>query len=173
MMYWTLFSTVWKLLKSELNVKCNSTRQSLHTAEELNTHFVKVANQLISNIPPAKTSSSTFVNNLNKSPVNSICFWQTDENEILKSINELKSSTSNDLYGLNSTVIKFVAPTIAKPLSVLINRCIDEGIFPSCLKVAKTIALHKKGDINNINNYRPISILPIISKIFEKILKKT
>ena len=46
---------------------------------------------------------------------------------------------------------------------------LDSGIFPSGLKISKILAIFKKGDVNSLNNYRPISVLPAISKIFERI----
>lgn len=60
---------------------------------------------------------------------------------------------------------------ISQPLTVLINQCIIEGVFPDALKVAKVTPIYKKVSVYNIANYRPISILPTISKIFETILK--
>ena len=55
-------------------------------------------------------------------------------------------------------------------LCALINKSFDQGYFPSSLKIARVIPLHKGGDKRLVNNYRPISILPTISKIFEKIV---
>jgi retron-type reverse transcriptase len=58
----------------------------------------------------------------------------------------------------------------AKLLKPLINESINLGIFPTCLKTANVIPIFKKGDPTNLNNYRPISLLPVISKVFEKVL---
>ena len=57
---------------------------------------------------------------------------------------------------------------IVLPITALINHCIGQGIFPDKLKIASVIPLHKGGDINDPHNYRPISILPTLSKVFEK-----
>ena len=51
---------------------------------------------------------------------------------------------------------------------MLINRSINEGIFPSSMKIAKIIPLHKDGAIDNPDNFRPISLLPVMSKLIEK-----
>ena len=55
-------------------------------------------------------------------------------------------------------------------MAKLINRSIQEGFFPVCLKTAKVIPLHKNGSFENPSNYRPISLLSSLSKVFEKVL---
>ena len=59
---------------------------------------------------------------------------------------------------------------VAKPLSLIINQSLCTGIFPKNLKMAKAIPLFKKGDSHLIDNYRPVSLLPAISKVFEKVV---
>jgi hypothetical protein len=51
----------------------------------------------------------------------------------------------------------------------LINLSINTGVFPDSLKVAKVTSIHKKNDPLNKSNYRPISVLPIFSKVYEKV----
>ena len=62
---------------------------------------------------------------------------------------------------------KFAFAKILKPL---INESIEKGVFPDCLKTATVIPLFKKGNTDDLNNYRPISLLPVMSKVFEKVL---
>ena len=57
-----------------------------------------------------------------------------------------------------------------KPLTLLINQTLSTGIFPNELKISRVRPLFKNGNTSNINNYRPISILPSISKIFEYVI---
>jgi hypothetical protein len=52
----------------------------------------------------------------------------------------------------------------------LINQSLTESKFPNCLKTAKIIPIFKKGDKTNLNNYRPIALLPVLSKVFEKVV---
>ena len=59
---------------------------------------------------------------------------------------------------------------IAQPLSLVVNQAFNTGVFPSKLKLAKVIPLFKKGDKTSIENYRPIALLPCMSKVLEKII---
>ena len=57
---------------------------------------------------------------------------------------------------------------ISKPLGDLINLSFNSGKFPNCIKTAKVTPIFKKGDQDNCNNYRPISLLSNLSKLMEK-----
>jgi len=67
-------------------------------------------------------------------------------------------------------VVKVIANIIANPLSHLINNSLETGIFPNALKISKVIPIFKTGDQNILSNYRPISLLPVFSKVFEKVI---
>ena len=79
----------------------------------------------------------------------------------------------NKPTNLNTYPIKIIknARRILSPiLAHLINNSLSKGCFPNSLKRARVVPLHKGGDRDDINNYRPISILPLFSKIFERIM---
>ena len=61
-------------------------------------------------------------------------------------------------------------PVIKLPLCYVINRLLNSGEFPDLMKIAKVLPLHKGGELEVTDNYRPISLLPIISKVLEKIV---
>ena len=61
--------------------------------------------------------------------------------------------------------------SISNILSYLINLCIQQGIFPNCLKTAKVVTKYKSGNIDDPSNYWPISLLSSFSKMLEKVLK--
>ena len=67
-------------------------------------------------------------------------------------------------------IYKILAPLIAHTVLMLFNNSLSEGIFPECFKTAKIIPIFKSGDSNSTANYRPISILPFFSKMFENLL---
>ena len=84
----------------------------------------------------------------------------------------IKTFNVNKAIGPNSilvTILKEIKE-ISEPLSSLINLPFDTGEFPNCLKLAKVIPVYKKGDQQECNNYRPISLLSNISKLIEKLL---
>ena len=83
----------------------------------------------------------------------------------LKSLNRKKAEGSD---GIPSCILKDCAQELAPPLAHLINLSLKTGTVPNELKVAKIIPIHKNGKKSEYTNYRPISILPVISKILEK-----
>ena len=60
--------------------------------------------------------------------------------------------------------------SLVQPLSLILTGCIDTGVYPDTWKKSNIVPVHKKGDKQIVNNYRPVSLLPICSKILEKII---
>ena len=89
---------------------------------------------------------------------------------LLVSITIMKLANKNScgFDGISTNVLKIIEPAITKPLTILTNQVLCTGMFPDKLKIAKVIPIHKKGDATVFNNYRPISLLPAISKVLEK-----
>ena len=79
-----------------------------------------------------------------------------------------KNSSGND--EISNRLLKSVKSEISKPLTIIINQSLETGISPDALKVANVKPLFKKSDNCCLNNYRPISLLPTISKIFERVM---
>ena len=84
--------------------------------------------------------------------------------QIIKDLNPNKSSD------ISPRILKLFTHIIAPLLTTLFNNCLRLGIFPDELKIARIIPLYKSGDKSDITNYRPISLLPVLSKIFEKLI---
>ena len=71
---------------------------------------------------------------------------------------------------LSPFVMKQCVDTYVEPITVLINNSFYHGIFPGELKLAKVVTIFKSDDSSNINNYRPISVLPFFSEIYERLM---
>ena len=75
-----------------------------------------------------------------------------------------------DLMNIPVFIYKILEPIISPTVSMLFNNSVSEGIFPECFRTAKIIQNFKSGDSNSTVNYTPISMLPFLSKIFEKLM---
>ena len=85
-------------------------------------------------------------------------------------LNNLKPKPSCGYDGISTKLLKTCKLEICKSVILIINQTLSTVIFPDSLKVAKVIPLYEKGDKALFDHYRPISILPSISKIFERII---
>ena len=94
---------------------------------------------------------------------------QIHDLEVVNIIRSLNNS-SPVWDDIPSFFTKRVLNSYIKPLTVLINRSFQEGIVPDEIKLAKVIPIYKSGSTMELNNYRPISVLNIFSKIFERLM---
>ena len=137
------------------------------SADNFNKYFCSVADELISTmntIPQADLTSSDVL------ITGHFDFHEITFNELREVFSVIKSTSSNDAYGLNYKLLKCVKNLILMPLTKLINFCIRNHVFPVCLSISRVIPIYKKGNINEASNYRPISLTPVIGKIFETVL---
>ena len=95
-------------------------------------------------------------------------FTPIEEEETKTIIKNLKPKNSSGHDRISLILLKASINSIAKPLTCIINQSLKTGRFPSKLKFAKSIPIFKKGDEHDFNNYKPISLLHSISKVFEK-----
>ena len=94
----------------------------------------------------------------------------TDHYEITKIITSLKSKNSSGHDNINSKFFKLIKQDIISPLVILFNKSLETGVVPDLMKLAEIIPIYKSKDKTLLNNYRPISLLPIFSKLMEKIV---
>ena len=162
--------SIWKAI----NMLTNSHHKNQDTVkdispEELNIHFANVATNIILN-------DKTNVNDLqklqefcqSKNIRSSFSIPFISVNDVLKLLLHSKPSRSRDLDDIDGNILKIAAYAIADSLTYIYNLCIEKQHFPKKFKLAKVIPLHKGGDRATPSNYRPISILSIISKPLEK-----
>ena len=146
----------------------------LSVAEKFNSFYTSVASKLVEKLPKCTNKfNSSFVFNFYSSKgvkPNSYNFSMVLESQVLKYIDKLGFNKATGLDGIPARFVKDSASIIANPLSHIINLSIIQGLVPDDLKLARVVPLHKKNDKTEVGNYRPVSILNIISKILERVI---
>ena len=171
----------WKLINSLLNAKKSKTdfphfflieNQKVSNEQQIADHFNKffasIGHRLASNI--TSSSTCTFNSHLNNPRNLEFNFQPVNINEIIKIINQFKPKTSIGNDNLSMKLLKKISVPLSGPISIIINQSLCTGIFPDDLKTAKILPLFKKDCNKILDNYRPISLLPCISKIFERVV---
>ena len=133
----------------------------------MNHYVINVADNLAQKIPKPNTKFQDYLKNPN---VHSLYLREISPHEIDEIIHDLGSNKSGDIYGNTSNLVKLGGPVLTQILTLLFNKSLDQGVFPSALKVSKIIPIHKGDSLFEMSNYRPISLLPIFSKILEKLM---
>lgn len=103
--------------------------------------------------------------------MNSLFLSPCSELEIYSFLMRLNKNTAAGNDEIKAIPITFVANLLSAPLQHICNRALVTGIFPAAMKTARVTVLHKGGPINDFNNYRPISVLPLFSKVLENVIK--
>ena len=171
---------IWKAVNeaSSRNVKSSSpqcivTEGVQHTtpsfiAAAMNSHFTSIAKTLADKIYSAvAVITSTPVMS---QPTPAFHLNHVDEDTVLNHLLSLKTNKAIGLDFISARLLKYGARAICRPVTRLLNLSISTGKFPDIWKCSKVSALFKCGDRTNPTNYRPISILPTLSKIMEKVV---
>ena len=140
-------------------------------ADEFGKYFASVGKTFAGKVIPPKHNNLYYINKIVHNP-KSLYMHCTTESEIEKLINKLPNKTSSGYDNLSNVLIKKLGTTLTKPLSLIFNNSISQGIFPNKMKLAETTPLYKSKETHYTTNYRPISLLITISKILEKIVYK-
>ena len=136
-------------------------------ANKFNQYFINVADKLSNKIASKNTKFQDYLKNPNKS---NIFLKETTPDEIKSIIKDMNVNKSGDIYDISPKFVKLAGDEISILTTVIFNKSISEGVFPDKMKIAKVIPLHKAGSGLLVSNYRPISLLPIFSKIFERFM---
>ena len=83
-------------------------------------------------------------------------------------IDSLKRKNSSGHDNITSDILKYIKHTVCIPLTNIFNKSIETGTVPDLLKLANIIPIYKSKNKELLNNYRPISLLPTVSKLLEK-----
>ena len=159
-------------IKASLIINGELVEDRREISNEFNTFFASVAKKLnaklysstLSQIEPRRDDFQHFL----KNRVNRSMFLSpATVDEIHEIIHNFKNDKASDI---SIFVLKKCSSLISGKLTKFINSFMDDGYFPHILKIGKITPIYKKDDPQKLGNYRPISILPISGKVFEKVI---
>ena len=134
--------------------------------EKFNNFFIGVGPTLANKIPQQSRTPSSYLGN---SSINAMFLVPVSIEEITSMIQGLKNSAPGH-DDITADALRLRLPSITSPLVYILNLSLSQGVFPDELKIANVIPLYKADDRMCFNNYRPISLLCILSKVFEKVM---
>ena len=137
-------------------------------SHNFNNYFTTIAAKLTDEqCPPSSNHFTKYLGAKNNITLNDFNFSCTDLKTFISKLNNNKSTY------FSPKVIKAISQDLSPVLTNIFNLCYSEGTFPNDLKIAKVIPIYKNsGNIKDISNYRPISMLSLFSKLFEKLIHK-
>ena len=167
----------WSILKQIINKKKNTKSQTQFRlsddtlitdqsviSEKFNDFFINVGPNLAEKIPPQNSTPEQYLGN----PItNTIFLAPVTADELDKIVKSLKKC-SPGYNEINKDILNICMPFIKNQFMHLVNQSLYQGIFPDELKIASVTPIFKADDSSKFNNYRPVSVLSIFSKIFEK-----
>ena len=131
--------------------------------------YCQVGPKLAAKIP--KEQQRVFRDYMGAEVEESLFLTPTTPQEIEELCLSLESGKGMGWDGVSPRVIKGVARQLSGSLSRLYNCCMREGFYPTCFKVARVVPVFKGEDPTEFCNYRPISVLPVLSQIFERVIR--
>lgn len=172
---------VWELLNEVINKRKSNNVEMPSTfidstgklykeqavAEGFNDFFSSIGSELESNMPPPDSSALEHLNEPIYDDFNTALRTTSEEVEtIIQGLNPVGGGVDK----ISTNILLLTYRRILPHLTFFFNLCLTTSVFPDQLKVAVIKPIFKAGDRNLFNNYRPISLLPILSKVLEKIL---
>ena len=151
----------------ELRVNDRKIASPIEVANVFNTYFSSIGNDLTKSIPIVEKTPREYLHN----PVcNSFFIHPTTMVEIENEISKLKSGKATGPFSISVDILKVLKSALSTPLTILFNTSFLSGTVPHDLKLANVIPVFKKGSQTCLSNYRPISLLSIFYKLFEKLM---
>jgi hypothetical protein len=160
---------VWKIIHRILHPNPNPLHED---PEKLNKYFISTATRTLGTEPDDVQDLLNLVQSLPEQTEHSASFTlkNVHQFEIVKEISRLRSDTSTGFDQIPVKFIKLVSTDLVGPLTYIINTCIDSSLFPRTWKTARVSPIPKINNPTCEKDYRPISILPALSKIFERLV---
>ena len=150
-------------------VLCSEASHGKKTANDFNKFFASAAVRLkraLGNVSFKKRSVDQKVNG----SIPNFQFELINESLVVKTLQGLKASKASGLDNISPRMLKDAAVVVAKPLTRIVIESLSQGTVPSEWKYAKITPLYKKGMSTDMDNYRPISVLPVVSKVLERVV---
>ena len=161
---------VWRVIHRILKPSTSPLRID---PDELNKHFSTTAERTTGSKAVSLDDIERLVDNLaevNPSVSSPFSLKPVSHGEVLKCIKSLRSDCSTGPDNIPARFIKLVADHLADPLTHIINNCIRNSYFPRSWKIARVSPIPKVNMPVRNDEFRPISILPVLSKVFEKLV---
>ena len=137
-------------------------------ANSFNKFFTNIGPDLAKQIE--KPKNIDYNKYLNNTYPNDFSFKEVTNHDVEKIIDQLNPKNSCGIDNFSNNILKQLKSPLINPITIMINQSLNTGIFPDYLKIARVIPLYKKDEDYIFSNYRPISILPSISKVFERVI---
>ena len=157
------FSTTQNIVLNQ-NGKIISNQKNV--ADEFNNFFINVGQNLSKKIKKSTKNPLAYIQKTTKSLFLSLI----TKDEVEKIINAVDSKKASDVYGIPIKIVKDSSPFISNILADIYSSSLLSGVFPNKLRLTYVIPAHKGNSKMSVGNYRPISIIPIFRKIFEKLI---
>ena len=151
-----------------ITVDGKTTTDALTIGNGFCTYFTNVVEKLLSSISPLNWKQLSTEACLINSSQSLLSLKPVSAAFIHRQLRLLKTSKGTGLDGIPARLLKDAAPSISAPLTVIINLSISSAVLPEEWKYARVVPLYKDGDKKCMDNYRPISVLPVASKILER-----
>ena len=140
-------------------------------SNKFNEYFTTIADKITDDLNTSDRDCTYYTNDSNFI----FSFSDIFVHDVLKIVSGLESKSSQDMFGLSNFLLKKIIENIALPLSHILNLSLQSGEIPSEFKKAKVKPIFKLNSkdsdlLSTMSNYRPISLLPIFSKILEKLV---
>ena len=141
-------------------------RDSEHISNAFNEHFVSIASKINQNIEPPLVAPEGYV----KPCRTRFTLKTVTSSYVSQLLSKLAVSKAVGLDSISARFLRDTSSIIAEPLTTIFNKCITTGVFPDKWKEVRVSPIHKGNENNIADNFRPISILPVVAKVFERII---
>ena len=169
---WDNIKLITKFTKEEQGIINLTGTSAQDVPRQLLKHFSTVAEKTIKKIPASSADPLETLKTHFPPRHNIFNFKKVTSTEVYKIFKSLAPKRSSGHDKISSKALKILAFQLVEPVTILINKIVEAKAFPLTWKCADVVPLYKKGKKDDVENYRPISLLPCCSKICEKVMCK-